>query len=162
MAGQPPDFNLIADAETKRAFMGGRPEAVVWLDPGTKLFKWTQALPMARGRISPWWQFLEKRALPNGVVVPGLKEMRAYAQNTASHPRDFNRVRLAVTEQWNQMTHLASIQLLVGVWGYVGKAFGQRKDLNDPQVIFIGGGYQVWIPNLQAEQARQITLIQDL
>jgi len=153
----PPAFTSIADANTKRAFLNGRPELVLWLEPGTKLFKWTQSITTARG-VSPWWQFLESRRLATGAICPGIKELQERATGLGVHDRDFARVRAAVTEQWNKMTRAVAIELLKGAWGYVGKAAGQLKNLNDPVVFFIGGEYQVWVPGLVASDVRQISI----
>lgn len=154
---KPPDFAATADAAAKRAFLHGRPDVVAWLDPGTKLFKWTQSIATAKG-ISPWWQFLLARRLQNGATCPGVREMQEYASRLGVHDRDFTRTRAAVTQQWNKMTNAVAIELVNGAWGYIGKAAGQRKDLDDPQVFFIGGEYQVWIPGLLANDIRRISI----
>jgi hypothetical protein len=154
---RPPDFFTIADAGTAAAFLHGRPETVQWLTPGTKLFKWTQSITNPRG-ISPWWQFLESRKLGTGSVVPGIRELQTYASRLHVHDRDFNRTRLAVTEQWNKMTNAVGIELTDGKWGYIGKASGQRKDAHEPNVILIGGEYQVWVPDLHPNDIRRISI----
>jgi hypothetical protein len=158
MAPTPPPFASIADANTRRAFVNGRPEVVEWLVPGTKLFKWTQSITSGRG-VSPWWQFLIARTLPGGAVCPGIREMQENAGNTGAGDRDYARVRAAVTEQWNKMTNAVAIELVKGTWGYIGKAAGQLKNSNDPKVFFIGGDYQVWIPGLVANDIRRISLL---
>ncbi len=55
--------------------------------------------------ISPWWQILLSRRLAAGSVVPGIRELQIYASRLNAHDRDYNRARLAVTEQWNRMTN---------------------------------------------------------
>ncbi|HUA58364.1 MAG TPA: hypothetical protein VML19_06395 [Verrucomicrobiae bacterium] len=158
MASTPPPFASIADADTKRAFLNGYPEVTEWLGPGTKLFKWTQSITTRRG-ISPWWQFLIARTLPNGAVCSGIREMQQYAANLGAHDRDYARVRAAVTEQWNKMTNAVAIELVNGAWGYIGKAAGQLRNSDDPKVFFIGGEYQVWVPGLIANDIRRISLL---
>jgi hypothetical protein len=155
---RPPDFVTIADNDTRNAFLTGRPEVVQWLEPDTKLFKWTKSITNPRG-ISPWWQFLEARRLATGANVPGVRELQTYASRLGVHDRDYNRTRLAVTEQWNKMTQAVASELLRGAWGYVGKASGQRKDANDAGVFFIGGEYQVWIPGLVANDIKRISIM---
>ena len=155
---KPPEFAKIADAAVKRAFFGGRPEVVQWLTPGSKLFKWTKSIMTSRG-VSPWWQFLEGRRLSTGANVPGIRELQTYATRLGVHDRDYNRTRLAVTEQWNKMTNAVAIELLRGAWGYVGKASGQRKDETDAGVYFIGGEYQVWIPGLVANDIKAVSIL---
>lgn len=155
---RPPDFVTIADNDTRNAFLKGHPEVVQWLEPCTKLFKWTKSITNARG-VSPWWQFLEARRLSTGANVPGVRELQTYASRLGVHDRDYNRTRLAVTEQWNKMTQAVAIELLRGAWGYIGKASGQRKDINDASVFFIGGEYQVWIPGLVANDIKRISIM---
>ena len=157
MQTNPPDFASIADADTKRAFLNGHPEVVAWLDPGTKLFKWTQSITTGHG-VSPWWQFLMSRRLANGAMCPGIREMQQWASNVGVHDRDYARTRAAVTQQWNKMTNAVAIELVNGTWGYIGKAAGQLKDKTVSNVFFIGGEYQVWIPGLIANDIRQISL----
>jgi len=127
------------------------------VDAGTKLFKWTKSITNPRG-ISPWWQFLESKRLATGAHVPGIRELQTYAGRLGVHDRDYNRSRLAVTEQWNKMSEAVAIELLQGKWGYVGKASGQRKDETDSGVYFIGGEYQVWIPGLAQTDIRRISI----
>lgn len=158
MNGNPPNFDAVADAGTKRAFVHGRPEAVEWLTPGTKLFKWTKSVTTARG-VSPWWQFLESRRLVTGSVCSGLREMQTYARRLQAQDRDFARTRFAVTHQWNPMTRPIAIELAIGTWGYIGKCAGQLRDSAEPDVYFIGGEYQVWIPGLRMADIRQISVV---
>jgi hypothetical protein len=153
----PPDFNTIADAGTRAAFLRGQPEEAQWLEAGSKLFKWTASITTPRG-VSPWWQFLQSRKLKTGNVCPGLREMQMYAGRLGTHDRDYVRARLAVTEQWNRMTRAVAIELLRGAWGFIGKAAGQNKDRDDPIVFFIGGEYQVWVPGLVAKDIRQVSI----
>ena len=155
---RPPGFVAIADADTKNAFLNGHPEVVAWLDRGTKLFKWTQSITTPRG-ISPWWQFLESRRLLSGATCGGIRDLQEYATRLGVHDRDYARVRAAVTEQWNKMTNAVAIELLNGAWGYIGKAAGQLKDKRISDVFFIGGEYQVWVPNLVANDIRRISLL---
>jgi len=92
-------------------------------------------------------------------MVPGIRELQTYASRLNVHDRDYNRARLAVTEQWNKMTNAVAIELLRGFWGYVGKASGQRKDESDPGVYLLGGEYQVWMPGLVANDLKQISIV---
>jgi hypothetical protein len=57
------------------------------------------------------------------------------------------------------MTNATAISLLRGAWGYIGRASGQLRDETDPQVYFIGGAYQVWIPGLLARDIVQISIL---
>ena len=125
---RPPDFVTIADNDARNAFLTGRPEVVQWLEHGTKLFKWTKSITNARG-ISPWWQFLEARRLATGANVPGVRELQTYASRLGVHDRDYNRTRLAVTEQWNKMTQAVAIELLRGLGDMSAKPQASAKTL---------------------------------
>ena len=155
---RPPNFAGIADARTRTAFRGGQPEVVQWLAPSTKLFKWTHSITTGTG-VSPWWHFLELTKLPNGSACPGIRESQADAAHSGVPDRDYARARAAVTLQWNRMTNATAISLLRGAWGYIGRASGQLRDETDPQVYFIGGAYQVWIPGLLARDIVQISIL---
>lgn len=157
-SSRPPYFETIADTEARSGFIGGHPEVVVWLTPGTRLFKWTKSITTRKG-ISPWWMFLEPRRLTTGANVPGVRELQTYAARLDVHDRDYARSRLAVTEQWNKMTDAIAIETLRGTWGYVGKASGQRKDKHDPCVFLIGGEYQVWIPGLAGSDIKTMSIL---
>jgi hypothetical protein len=154
---KPPAFVEIADADARGAFINGYPEVVRWLPPGMKLFKWTKSIGTSRG-ISPWWQFIEPLRLATGATVPGIQELQTRAARLAVPDRDFARTRVAVTEEWNRMTNAVGISLLQGAWGYIGKASGQRKNQDNPDVYFIGGEYQVWIPGLTAQHIARLSL----
>ena len=154
---RPPDFAAIADEDARRAFLEGHAAVVCWLEPGTKLFKWTKSITTPRG-ISPWWQFLQSRRLATGAICPGIQEFQEYASRLGVHDRDFARVRAAVTEEWNTMANPVAIELVNGAWGYIGRAAGQPKSKAVPGVYFIGGEYQVWVPGLVADDIRQIRL----
>jgi hypothetical protein len=155
---KPPAFAEIADNDAKNAFINGAPEVVRWLPPGTKLFKWTKSIATSRG-ISPWWQFVEPMRLATGSTVPGIQDFQTLAARTGVSDRDFARTRVAVTEEWNKMTSAVGIKLLGGAWGYIGKASGQRKNQDNPQVFFIGGEYQVWVPGLVARDIAPLSLL---
>jgi hypothetical protein len=85
--------------------------------------------------------------------------LQEYAARLGVPDRDYGRVRAAVTEQWNKMTNTVAIELVNGAWGYIGKAAGQLKDNRISNVFFIGGEYQVWVPNLLANDIRRISLL---
>ena len=158
---RPPDFNQIADSEVKRAFLGRGPECVLLLPPGTDLYKWSRSITGKSG-ISPWWLFLESRMLPNGARSDGLRERQEYAERLAVNDRDYHRVRAGVTKQWNPMTNPVAIRLNHQAWGYVGKAAGQLQDDSIPDVYWIAGDYQVWIPGLKAADVSQITISKNI
>jgi hypothetical protein len=156
-----PDFDDIADEDAKAAFVGGSPECVEWLAEGTRLYKWSKSVVGRRG-VSPWWFFVEPRILPNGIHFDGLRDRQTYARRLDVHDGVFHRARAAVTKQWNPMTRPIAIKLNYGAWGYIGKCAGQLVDNEDKglaNVLFIGGDYQIWIPNLKASDITQISVL---
>lgn len=155
---QPPDFNAIANDEVKNAFVGHAPACVEWLEPGTRLYKWTKSIT-GRNGISPWWFFLEARTLPDGTPCGGLRERQEFARRLNVHDRDYHRVRAGVTSQWNPMTRPVAIRLNNGAWGYIGKAAGQLQDETVSNVVLIAGDCQVWIPGLKAADVTQISIL---
>ena len=155
---QPPDFDVIADAQVKKAFLGRAPACVQWLPPGTKLYKWSKGIT-GRNGISPWWLFLEATMLPGRVRCDGLKQRQEFARRLNVHDRDYHRVRAGVTKQWNPMTRPVAIRLNNGAWGYIGKAAGQLQDDTVDNVVLIAGDCQVWIPGLKAVDVTQISVV---
>ncbi|HEY4360985.1 MAG TPA: hypothetical protein VGN17_08450 [Bryobacteraceae bacterium] len=148
------EFDSIADVRVRRAFIGGRPEVKVRLDTGTKLYKWTShglVVP-----VTPWWSFVDSQILSNGSRVAGFREVEERAKRLGRAPRDFARVRSAVTKQWNGMNRLVWIQLRTPAYGFAGKALGQKEDETVENVYLIGGEYQLWIPNLTLQHVHKV------
>ncbi len=52
-----------------------------------------------------------------------------------------------------------TVRLTNYVWGYVGKAAGQLEDETVPDVYFIAGDYQVWVPGLTFADVTQISAL---
>ena len=117
-----------------KAFVGGHPVVIQRLVPGTKLFKWSSIT--TRDGVSPWWQLLLAQDLANRERCPGIRELQTYAGRLGVHGRDYDRVRMAVTKQWNRMTTCVALELLRAQWGYIGKAAGQRIDKDDFSVLY--------------------------
>ncbi len=135
------------------------PPPILWkFETGFRLYKWTDYLMInpKTGRItsywSPWYGFkIGDRE------IPGFKELRMRYRNIdggVGRPQEFARARNAVTEQWNGMSSILHAELVRPVWGFVGLSGGQRayNDRKQPSVrdnvFFIGGDYQLCIPNL--------------
>ena len=139
------DF-VTAPNDVRRAFLGQRAERRL-IPMGHELYKFTQhQLFKTDGTVTPWWSSV----LPLDANDPGLAGTLERAANLGAAASEFARTRTAVTRQWNRMTDLQRARLLVSVYGFVGRCSGQKMD-DDPQlqnVIYIGGAYQIWIPNL--------------
>jgi hypothetical protein len=135
-----------APADVRRGFRCGRAQKRLLL-PGVALYKFTQhPLFDAAGRVTPWWFAVEPLAADD----PGLAGALERAKRLGVAPATFVRARAAVTRQWNTLSDLLRVRLLVPVWAFVGRCADQPID-TDPRlanVVFIGGAYQLWVPNL--------------
>jgi hypothetical protein len=83
-------------------------------------------------------------------------------RGTVGRPQEAARALGAITEQWNEMSSILKAQFLKPVWGFVGKTAWQRK-FNDSRhptqednIYFIGGTYQVVIPNLTTAWIKKV------
>jgi len=139
---------------------------LVRLEAGDCVYKWTSysLVNPNTGRITEYWS--PWNSLKAGSqIIPGFKELRTRYRNvqgSVGRPQEFARSRNAVTEQWNQMESLLKAQFLKPVWGFAGATAGQRK-FNDPahpaeqdNVFFIGGDYQLVIPNLTTDWIKKL------
>jgi len=135
-------------------------------EAGACVYKWT-SYPLVNpktGRITEYWSAWDSLRI-GARVIPGFKELRTRYANvggSVGRPQEFARSRNAVTEQWNPMDSLLKAQFLKPVWGFVGLTAGQRK-FNDPShpaeqdnVFFIGGDYQLVIPNLTPDWIKKL------
>ena len=146
-----------APQDVKDAFIGKVDKLP--MNAGTKFFKRTGFPLVGPKGITAWWSFVETTKLPSGIVADGLRQSEELAHRVGASHRDYQRVRAAVSERFgNSMRHLLIAELSVGVWGFAGKASGQ-KEFNDPElrnVYLIGGAVQVWIPNLTISHIHEI------
>lgn len=153
------DFASISTLDDRRAFLAGRPESKELLNTETKLYKWTQHPLIGRRGITPWWSLVDSLKLKTGTTVPSLEKIHEWCSNIGVHEREYARALSAVTEQWNTMSKPLFIELIQPVWAWIGKVSGQKKDQNDAKIFFIGGNYQVWLPNLTAQHLKQIAAL---
>ncbi len=138
---------------------------LIRLNSSTRLYKWTEyPLVGSEGRITEYWSPWEGFEW-NRLTVPGFTELRLRYRNHGGEvgaPRDFARARQAVTVQWNDMDALLHVELVEPVWRFIGICAGQRvfKDKNRPEhqsnIFFIGGDFQLCIPNLSIQQIRKL------
>jgi hypothetical protein len=128
-------------AGDRGAFRGGaRPRL---FPAGWRFYKFTRH-PLAVP-VSPWWSSVD----PLDAGDPGLAGVIERATRLGVPTERFARVRSAVTQQWNPMDNLIRIRLTAPVYGVVGRCAAQRVDETLPaNVVFIGGAWQAFIPNL--------------
>jgi hypothetical protein len=139
---------------------------LVRFETGECVYKWTSysLVNPNNNKITEYW--CPWKSLKIGPTeIPGFKELRMRYRNvggSVGRPQEFARARNAVTEQWNGMDSLMKAEFKKPVWGFAGKISGQRK-FRDPEhpaeqcnVFFIGGDFQLCIPNLTVAWIRQL------
>lgn len=132
-------------AEDRNAFM--REPEKKRLDKKFQLYRWGIVTP---GRdFSPWWSSVEPLAADD----PGLSGNLQLAGQLSIGLDAYERSRKAVSYGFgNPMNNLLLVALLEPTWALVGRCSNQPVlDQNNlPHVVYIGGAYQVYIPNLNA------------
>jgi len=131
------------------------------------VYKWSDYGTLVNpntGRISEYW-FPWKSFKVGDQVIDGFKEFRMRHCNrngSVGRPQQAARSLGAVTEQWSDMSSILKARFLSPVWGFVGKISGQRK-FQDPKhpteqdnIFFIGGAYQIVIPNLSSKYIEKL------
>jgi len=142
-----------APSHVQAAFLGKQAEKLL-LSPGHQLYKFTEHPLGDKQRISPWWSSV----LPIAPGDTGLESLLKRASTLSVSPNDFARARNAVTKQWNSMNGLLLVRLNAPAYAFIGRVAHQKVD-NDGRfqnVDFIGGAYQLWIPNLQSQHLVQL------
>jgi hypothetical protein len=146
-----------ASREVQMAFLGV-PEKVL-LKARTKLYKWTDYPLVGPFGITPWWSYFQQTRLPSGFIAEGFGSTENFARRLGVHHREYQRVRGAVSEKFdNNMQLLLLIELTVDAWGFAGRTSGQ-PEFKDPKlanVYLIGGKGQLWIPGLKASDVIRI------
>jgi hypothetical protein len=139
-------------ANDRRAFLGhGVPRQ---FPVGWTFYKFTdRPLVGSGGGITPWWSSVRKL---NSMDL-GLDGTLERAQRLDVDPRRFARVRSSVTKDWNSMDQLVCVRLTRAAWGIVGRCASQQVDLGlPPNIVFIGGAWQVYLPQLSSGDLRQV------
>jgi hypothetical protein len=153
------DFSS-APLHVKQAFLGA-PEKLC-LNPGTKLYKWTDYPLFGPHGVTEWWGFVIQRTLPSGLVAEGFRTTEKLAARVGTSHQNYQLARMAVSEKFNnKMEHLLVTELILGCWAFAGKTKGQQefKDPTLSNVYLIGGKCQLWIPNLGHSHIRQIPAV---
>lgn len=147
-------------AAHQAAFSGRRARKML-LQAGQQFYKFTDAplvrpprKPGEKPSISPWWSAV----IPIVEQDTGLQGLLDSAKNLDVSPATFARARNAVTLQWNSMSGLTIMQLLVPAYSFVGGVAHQPIDERNEykNVVYIGGAIQVYIPSLSPSQARKV------
>ena len=163
-------------ANAKAAFVGGAAHRTL-LPAGTDLYKFTGfgAVPEVGGHsYSPWWAAV--LPLP-GTSDPGLDGHLAAAKAAGIPILTYARDKFAVMLGWNSlgnpqsgMAKVVRIRLLQAVYGFGGLTQRQRETVDPKRVvgtvnvhksplnppIFMGGAYQLYIPNLTGSTVQAV------
>jgi hypothetical protein len=118
----------------------------VELPKGERLYK-IVSLPVARERVlrSPWW--IRQRTL-DVLRLRALHLQRPLAEVVRSH--------LAIAVEWNPgMDTLWIVVLAARVPAWEGRARTQPVSTASREVVFLGGGQQVCVPDLKPGQIAQ-------
>lgn len=145
---------VTAPADVQQTFHG-RTAIRQHVPAGQVLYKFTQfPLVSDKGLITPFWSW----ATPTNAEDPGLEKLIERAGNLGVPAADFARARSAVVQQWNEMSGLLRVRLLVPVCGLYGRCGTQRVDQRSEfdKVVFIGGAWQLWIPNLTRREVVEV------
>ena len=146
------DFAKDALREHQDAFVGSFGVHKVLVPGGTVLYKLTQYDLVYKGQITPWWNYFHptRVRLENGQAFfeGGWTEAQVRAQRLGATAEEYGRVRSAVTHEWNTMTNFLKARLNRDVYGWFGQNMGMPTHQNSRKVLFIGGAYQLYIPNL--------------
>jgi hypothetical protein len=135
-------------------------------EAGSFVYKWTgyDLVNPKTGKVTPYWSTWEPLKVGSR-DIPGFKEIRIRYRNvggSVGRPQEFARARNAVTDQWNPMSSILKAELLKPVWGFVGVIRSQRVYLDKKNetelanVSWIGGDYQLCIPNLTPAHIRKV------
>jgi hypothetical protein len=99
--------------------------------------------------ITAWWSSVE----PINSLDCGLNQLIVRANRLQAQLHHFARTQNAVSQNWgNSMKYLLIAELRCPAFAFVGRASHQLVDgtnLGSQNVYFIGGGVQLWIPNLE-------------
>jgi hypothetical protein len=149
-------FNQLTPVQQK-SFNTRPTPTLIRFEKGTHLYKWTEfPLIGKRGYASEYWSPW-KPLVVGDMHVPGFAELRERYRNLnggVGRPQQFMRVRNAVTAEWNSMSSLTKAELAVPVWGFLGTCAAQpvtQSEEASRRVLFIGGNYQLVLPNMEAK-----------
>lgn len=139
---------LLPPANVLKTFRGHKAQRKL-LQANHLLYKYT-AYPLIKrdGGVTEFWSSVE----PIVPADPGFKGQEQRAGVLNASPTNLARARSAVTQQWNPMTNLLKAKLVSQVYAFVGQCSGQviDEEARHANTFFIGGAWQLWIPNLSA------------
>lgn len=131
----------IDDLQQAKEFVGNIEKRL--LDVNTMLCKRVTA-GKGYNRNSPWWMLKSDWDAQQGRAI-----------SAGIHPGLLARAQQAVRDDWqDNLDQPVYGQLMLPVYGFVGKTRWQPLRTGDRKVVYIGGGMQVCIPNLTQRHIR--------
>jgi hypothetical protein len=156
--GQPLNAGFVPDRkEMARCFLG-EPRREL-LPFAYQLYRFNSGAFDPKGRITAWWSSV--RGVAPGDGLDALREraagLRRHGSGFASAfdaEAGLARASVAVSLPWNDMSTIVRARLNREAFAWVGRARSQlyddgRADLGN--VRFIGGGWQIYLPNLTGD-----------
>jgi hypothetical protein len=143
------DFERDAAVAVKPAFSGEVRRLL--LQPGTRLWKWTDHLDPPAGRVSPWWVPLQPSGMEGLNEMIDLREVERQVAARGGGARSALRHAPAILPEWNSMGQMLVVALQSAAYAFAGRAaMQQMTDLKlQPMSVFLAGGHgQLFIPNL--------------
>ncbi|ANM29237.1 hypothetical protein ABI59_06010 [Acidobacteria bacterium Mor1] len=132
----------------------------VLLRPGTRLYKFTEYPLVGSRGITPWWNYHDSTTiqLTDGrpFQVEGFDVAQQRARRLGVSDQAYGRVRSAVTREWNAMTGFLLVSVTTAAYGFFGQNQGMPVDESTQGVKFIGGHYQLYLPNLEPRHLRKV------
>lgn len=118
-----------------------------------------RVVPNRSGVVSPWWFSYETMIIASRsgpVAVTGVSDVVGRTSAARSPFKDYVRARGAICFDWNVLTHLLVVELTRPVVGLLGPCSGQplyddpaERASRAPNVTFIGGAQQLYLPGLR-------------
>lgn len=146
-------------SDLRRSFLG-TPDRVEF-PSGTMVYRYTDGgLVGSKGIISPWWSLRNGRNPDEGISAHLERASRVERAPEGAPGSDLARSRVAISKRWEQadgsvgtnaMTRVLHARLTGAVVGWRGRAAPQKYDQlagNQQNVVWMGGGWQVCLPNL--------------
>ena len=147
-------------AQDQRAFLGRTARKVCFF-PGVEFYRLSEfELFGPKGTASPWWSAVKPLAADD----PGLDGTLQRAAELGLAPSEYKELcprRSGVTNEWNAMNSLLTIRLCNLFGGLSDSCAHQRMHDADKvpklhNVVWIGGAWQAYLPNLTRKQAARI------
>ncbi len=141
-------------SKVNQAFLEGKAEKKL-VKSGVKLYRFSakdRKLFRDDGTASPWWCAVD----PFGEFDVGLEGVLKFAKANGVKSTEYARLISAVSEDWNAMDVIMTVELKANVYGFWGQCRQQPKKTG-AKVNLTGRAYQLFIPGLTAEHVKEVS-----